>query len=933
MKLNPIVVGLLLFSNLLVGQHLYKAVANFFPDQKQIEVRQKMVFFNHSNSTLHKIYIYDWNNAYTGTASPLSKKLSDDYDFRFEKSSTSDKGYTNILNFSSQGRALVWKRVENQPDIIELEITEGISPGTSLSLFTDYILKLPSDRFTGYGISNKKELMLNNWQLLFAYLHSDGTWALDSNLGFDDISLQPATHQLSFSYPKEMQMAISVSGSKSVDGKVANWIGKQKNVKKIALELEHQSDFDTLTIGKFEFVTDLADKSIHLEKAKEDLQQLLGFVASYFPIGNKQSWFLQSASYNNHPIVGLELLYDTLKPLPKHQILSLKMAKTLIYNLVYENTRTTYRNQPWLVDGMAQYLFMKYVDTHRSGLKMLGNLDDIPGFENYEFSKAYFNDRHVLLAGFATRQNVTQPLDTPKEKLSKYNRKITNPARVGLGLRLMQKSEGDVVDHSIQSYFAQNQDKVLHEKSFQNLLTNVTNNRATWFFDGYLSETGLVDYVLKAKRENNNETVYEIINRTQSKAPIPLALYKGDSLVHTMWMSGGLYTQNLRLDNNFADFLVINPDQDIVEINLNNNNFTSLSHKVRRKTKISFFEDIPTSHAKQWFVVPDLSFNAYDGLLAGMMINNGLAMKHPLFLSVSPQYSTKGNNLNGDAKMFFRKYYQDKSLSQIQYGLSFQSYHYAPELRYYRFSPSISWLFRPYGINDNRRSAVGVRYISLDRENDMQKTSLPSYDLGAISYVKSNYSSAKTQSLYSELQIGNAFSKISLSYTHRKFYREARQFYFRVFGGAFLNNNNGAFYNFGVSRVNDYAFNYNLFGRSENSGFYSQQFVMAEGGFKSFLDIPQADKWILTTNLSTTLWRALEAYTDLGVVKNKSNPTTFIYDAGLGINIVQNYLQLYFPVYSNLGWEVYDHQYASKIRFTLAADPEELFGLFTRSWF
>ena len=100
-----------------------------------------------------------------------------------------------------------------------------------------------------------------------------------------------------------------------------------------------------------------------------------------------------------------------------------------------------------------------------------------------------------------------------------------------------------------------------------------------------------------------------------------------------------------------------------------------------------------------------------------------------------------------------------------------------------------------------------------------------------------------------------------------------------------------------------------------------------------FLDIAQADKWILTTNLSTTLWRALEAYTDLGVVKNKNNPTTFIYDAGLGINIVQNYLQLYFPVYSNLGWEVDDHQYASKIRFTLAADPEELFGLFTRSWF
>ena len=934
MKFTPFLLWFLMSSAFLAGQHTYTTNAKFVSVKKEIDVYQKMVFFNHSKVSIDKIYIYDWNNAYDGSGSPLSNKLSDDYNFSFEKSSSVDKGKTHILHFTVNGQKLDWNRLPNQPDIIELSLPNGVPSGDTIDIYTDYHLKLPSDRFTGYGISSKNELALNNWQLLFAFLHSDGSWTLDSNLGFDDISLQPADHQLLLSYPKNMQLAVSVSGNVSKNIDRIKWSGGGKNIKKISFDLDFQTKYDTLSVDGLELVTDLANKSAHLQETNVSVEQLIEFAKSYFPIGHNNYLLLQSKAYESHPIVGIDLLYNTLKPLPQQQILTLKMAKTLIYDLVYEHTLTTYRNQPWLVDGLAQYLFMRYIDMHQSDLKLIGNLDDIIGFRNYEFSNATFNDRFALLAGFATRQNVTQPLNTPNDKLSKYNRKIANPARVALGLRLLQKHEGDaLVDRSIQSYFFKNFSEFKPENSFENIVLHETDGQASWFFKGYLPETELPDYVLKAKKENKNETLYQITNQNKSEAPILLALYKGDSLVHKMWMSGGVYTQNLRLEDRFANRAVINPDQDIVEINFNNNNFTSTHQGTRKKTKISLFEDIPTSHARQWFVVPSISFNAYDGILAGAMLNNGLAMKHPLFFSLSPQYSTKGNNLNGSANVSYKQLYQNRPLSQVQYGLSFESYHYASNLRYYRFSPSVNWFFRPYGLNDNRRSSVGLRYITLHRENDVEKSRLPGYDLGALSYFKSNFSSAKTQSLFTELQIGDAFSKLTLSYTYRSFYKEAKQFYFRVFGGVFLYNNDKNFYNFGVSRVNDYAFNYNLFGRSENSGFYSQQFVMAEGGFKSFIDVPRADSWMLATNLSTTLWRSLEAYADFGLVKNSHQPTTFIYDSGFGINIIQNYFQLYFPVYSNLGWEIDDHHYASKIRFTLAANPEELFSLFTRSWF
>ena len=115
------------------------------------------------------------------------------------------------------------------------------------------------------------------------------------------------------------------------------------------------------------------------------------------------------------------------------------------------------------------------------------------------------------------------------------------------------------------------------------------------------------------------------------------------------------------------------------------------------------------------------------------------------------------------------------------------------------------------------------------------------------------------------------FSKLNLSYTYRKFYKQAKQFYVRFFGGLFLSNKQSEIYHFGVSRVNDYAFSYNLFGRSEQKGFYSQQFVMAEGGFKSFLKTEKADQWMLVANLNSTIWRALELYSDIGIIKNQNN--------------------------------------------------------------
>ena len=60
----------------------------------------------------------------------------------------------------------------------------------------------------------------------------------------------------------------------------------------------------------------------------------------------------------------------------------------------------------------------------------------------------------------------------------------------------------------------------------------------------------------------------------------------------------------------------------------------------------------------------------------------------------------------------------------------------------------------------------------------------------------------------------------------------------KVFMAQYLNS---SYFDFALDHPTDYLFQYNYIGRSETTGIYSQQFIPAEGGFKSQFDNPYSD--------------------------------------------------------------------------------------------
>ena len=76
------------------------------------------------------------------------------------------------------------------------------------------------------------------------------------------------------------------------------------------------------------------------------------------------------------------------------------------------------------------------------------------------------------------------------------------------------------------------------------------------------------------------------------------------------------------------------------------------------------------------------------------------------------------------------------------------------------------------------------------------------------------------------------------------------------------------------------------------------------------------------------------AICDLGLLNNKESPQfRFVYDAGLRLNIIADYFEIYFPIKSSESFDLVNSNYEEKIRFLFTFEPDVLLGLFRRKWY
>ncbi|MBC7438566.1 MAG: aminopeptidase, partial [Flavobacterium sp.] len=472
---------------------------------------------------------------------------------------------------------------------------------------------------------------------------------------------------------------------------------------------------------------------------------------------------------------------------------------------------------------------------------------------------------------------------------------------------------------------------------FENLLKKNAGKNIDWFFNTIIDTRKIIDFKFKNVSKTKDSITFTIKNRTQTNVPIVVYGLNNKKIVFKEWFENVATDSTFTIARKDANKIVLNYKNEVPEYNLRNNwNKFSGFNISNRPFKFVFMKDLEDPHYNQILYVPTLTYNLYDGISPGFRFHNKTILDKPFTFDVNPTLATITNTLVGFFSTSINQNYREGSLYNVRYNLSGSYSHYAPNAAYSKINPVVFIRFRPKDLRNNQKELLILRQVFVNREklNLFTKTNNQNYNVFNAKYIIAKTEITKHYSFSNDFQLSKQFGKLSSELEFRKLFDSNRQINLRFYAGSFLyNTTDSDFFSFALDRPTDYLFDYNYYGRSENTGIFSQQIIIAEGGFKSKLNTPFANQWIATVNGSFNVWNWLEIYGDLGFLKNTFQKEKFVYDSGIRFNLVTDYFELYFPVYSNNGWEITQQNYNQKIRFIVTLEPKILTNLFTRKWF
>ena len=905
------------------GQNInsYKIDAKLNSEDKTIEIYQIMKFKNTSNTPLKEIFLEDWSNSYLDNTTSLAKRISDEYSRSFSFAQKKQRGSSSINNIKSNNIE-TWERLDDALDIIKVNLKKPISTGGSIEIEISYSIKLPDSKFTGYGYDDDN-FYLKNWLIVFSNI-SNSIWYNQSNLNLDDQSLQKAGYKLKISFDEDLHLFSNlIKNNTEVSNNIKTVFLSGTEIKDVRINLLTQDDYKKFENFIYEIETDVFRTSSPLD-SEIKVNRIVNFITNYFNDTDNNKLLVPRTDYESNPFYGFNELPSFISPFSDEFLEEIIFLKSFVINYLNQKLNLNKRESHWVYNGLEIFLLNKYINDFYPKVKFLGRLAGISFLKNYEISKINFNDLFLNYSEYVQRLNLHQIDDQSSEYLTRINQEIASPYHSGLGLIYLEEIIGE-------NNFKDLARRINNSKTrgeLNSLFLNYSGIDLDWFVEDYIGKRQSID--LKIKKINKNEI--QVYEKNNINIPYSLGFLKNDSIIEKRFFEEYKRIELPKLD---YDYVAINPDITIPESNRSNNWIYTKSNSNLKPLKVKFISDLENPKFKTLYLRPEITYNLYDGVSPGInILNKGLKNK-PFSYEVFTQYASKEKTLVGSLNFRYQLNNEVKNNYSTVFNLFYNTNHYKENLRYQVFSPSVRINFRD---NSNLRSKIRksltLSVFNVNKENNIRNDNLlDEYSIYNLGYYYSDIGIIKYLRTSINTEFSNNFGKLNLEFDYRKLLKGNRQFQARVFLGKFFwNNDQFDNFNYNLGRSGGYLFLDNYLGRSESSGLLSQQFIMAGGGFKSFFEEPTTNNFMLTTNLNIGIWKWIEGYLDLGMLKDDIGESRYFYGSGIRLNLLPDFFELYFPVSSSNGFELDDYRYYNNIRFIVSYNIESLGKLFSRRW-
>lgn len=911
--------------------------ARLSSDKKTLDVNQDLVYYNNSGKDLNTIKLLNWVSAYNRRGTSLVyRKLEDrNTDLHFAKKE--ELGKLLNLQIKNPDQEITVSDISDENFFLPLK--EVLKPGEKIKLHLQYQIQLPDKKFTGYGTSDKS-IALKYFFIVPDRFDPDNISKRDYHDIEESVSFNTywtVNFDLPVNYFIESNLQqIQMNSFKGYLDSDPEFLISENEYPSIKINTS-----DVNTEVKFGYNLRPEEKQnlefylpLHLKFIKERI----GFIPERIFISDKFRG--KEDFFGNNDISFWKFRFQLFTDAEKTD---LDYFGIIAKKVLDESIITDKQDYHWFKNGLKSYLEIQYLKKFYPDTKLLGALPETKVFgvkplKLFHASNVKLIDRYGLAYQYIMSQNLDQKIAEKYTVLSNFNDMAISSFETGSLFNYSADKMGyENFDQLVQNFIAKNTDKQVDPRDFIKELAE--KDKRTSYLSNFLEHKNRVNFKLRKFKKENDSLNIKIQKNTLANIPVKLQTETQEGDKKEYWVEN---------EENEKSKTFSIPALDIYKITLNND-YIFPESKYRdnflyakgffsnaKKIKLKLIKDIPNPEFNEIYISPRVRFNnTYDKFLIGFNFKNQSFFDQKFLYSITPTYSTGTGKLTGSGAVSYSFLPAESIFRSLTFGVSGSYFHYDYDLAYRKAS-----LYSTINFRKNPRSTVS-RGIALSYnyfERDLSPAMIAKNDYGKYNLWSAGYGYSDSQSIHEKslsvsTQWMEDFNKITAEGFYRWEFAPRQKLSVRLFAGYFVRNEtrNNTF-NYGISRVSDYSFSYNLLGQSATGGILSQQFILADGGFKSFIP-GSVNKWITSVNLDTSVWKIFHVYADAGIYDNKNQATKFIWDSGVKVRVIPDFLEIYFPIQSSLGFEPGFKDYAKRIRYTLVLNLSSIINAARRGWY
>lgn len=920
-------------------------------------------YVNNSPDVLSEIWMHCWPNAYASRRSAFNRQKTRQRDGEFHFAPDSSLGGLSGLEFRANGQAIQWAFDPKNPDIARLTLPNPLPPNTKVVISTPFTLDIPAS-FSRLGHVGQSYQM-TQWYPKPAVYDNRGWHPIPyldqgefySEFGNFDVSITlPANYvvgatgvlqnsaELDFLMQKEAETRTKMSDPELTDIKKRSrkhpFPPSSPDTKTLQYKAENVHDFAWFADKRFNVLRDTArlasgrtvdcwamftDEQFRLwQKGAFYVKRAVEFysenVGEYpWPHATAVHSALSAGGGMEYPMI--TVIGNSGSPSSLDEVITHEVGHNWFYGILASNER----DHAWMDEGLNTYYEMRYMKKYYGA----GIADNVLPKKLYD-PKVYGPALYTAYA-LTARNNDDMPPDSPSDQFTGAGYGLQSYMKPAMCLQWLENAVGTPqFDKAMQAYYRDWKFKHPYPEDLKKSWADAGMD-ADWFLQA-MTTRKQADFKLEKVEKVAGGYRLKVRNKGDLNAPFPVTALRDGQPAGTQWYPApASRSETVVYAADQVDHFVIDRDFQTLDVRRQNNSS-------RKAVQVAAFAPLENPSARTLGILPWLGWNNYDKTMAGLLLYNPPFPGQKLQYYLAPGYAFGSKSLTGLADVRYNLH-PGEWMPRLSIGVSAktfnQDYNWTDQYytRYYRLVPQIRgelgsnnpafrhWLNLRVLLIGREEANYSIEGDYLDKEYDRSTIYELRYEAANKTYPNPYVLTVALEFQDKEstpFERGRSYLRNTVTYQQRFHYSQERKITARFFGGVFLHNSNWDSQGFTPEMLtllpqgyNDYRYDQLFFGRTDNTGVFSQQVSQTDGGFKNAFgsNYPVtglSQRYLLSLNLRADLpFRLplgipLKPYFDLGYFEDAAPSRPFdeklLWSGGLLLEIFGGGLEVYFPL-------------------------------------